>query len=212
MPKNFEDFSDEHAVQLLFEFEELDKYNPYMHHAKAIYIHTVHREELNQAIQHYFMAGPNYPIGELQKVNVWATLGWVCELGHPTEKDFPGLYKFAKQALEAYNDNYKQEIDYTQYVTDLKRLKLGKNVQRRLNKCFKCAAKDVHLKACSACKWALYCSGECQKLDWVDHKQLCKKITSKEAEVHTEKIEGSIVYYLAEEWQQQQQQQPAAKQ
>ena len=110
------------------------------------------------------------------------------------------MYKFAKQALESYNTSYQQNVDYAQYVLDLKKAKLGKNVQRRLNKCFKCSAKAVHLKTCSACKWALYCSGECQKLDWVDHKQMCNKIKNKEAEVVTERIEGTIVYYLAEDW------------
>lgn len=201
-PSDFEDFSDEVALKLLFEYEELDNFNPYLHHAKAMYIHRVHREELNHAIQFYFLAAPNYPVGSLLKANAWATLGWVCELGHPTEKDFPHLYKFAKQAIEEYNSQYNQSVKYSEYVDQMKKKRLGKKVTRRINKCFKCGKRDGHLKACSACKWAVYCSADCQKMDWVDHKAQCNKIKAKELEVHTESIEGSIIYYLAEEWKQ----------
>lgn len=33
---------------------------------------------------------------------------------------------------------------------------------------------SVPLKSCAKCHWASYCSRECQKADWKNHKQVCK--------------------------------------
>ncbi len=35
----------------------------------------------------------------------------------------------------------------------------------------------VVLLSCSRCKFALYCGGECQKLDWRDHRQFCQSVS-----------------------------------
>lgn len=37
----------------------------------------------------------------------------------------------------------------------------------------------VFMKNCSACKMRSYCSVECQKLDWPEHKKHCKKLALK---------------------------------
>lgn len=39
--------------------------------------------------------------------------------------------------------------------------------------CNFCKKKETKLSKCSRCKCTLYCSGECQKSDWITHKSLC---------------------------------------
>ncbi|TBU31065.1 hypothetical protein BD311DRAFT_717252 [Dichomitus squalens] len=48
------------------------------------------------------------------------------------------------------------------------------NPDKRLCQHSLCAAYGKH-KACGKCKYARYCSAECQKLDWPDHKHTCGK-------------------------------------
>lgn len=43
----------------------------------------------------------------------------------------------------------------------------------------KCAKTMEKAKKCSRCKIAIYCSKDCQKLDWKDHRLACKKIEKK---------------------------------
>lgn len=43
-------------------------------------------------------------------------------------------------------------------------------------KCQTCGTAKEQTFACSACKSTHYCSRECQKLDWKDHKLTCGKI------------------------------------
>jgi hypothetical protein len=40
--------------------------------------------------------------------------------------------------------------------------------------CAVCRKRVKHLKMCSLCKKAFYCSKECQRDDWAVHKQVCK--------------------------------------
>ncbi|KZW02026.1 hypothetical protein EXIGLDRAFT_510671 [Exidia glandulosa HHB12029] len=46
----------------------------------------------------------------------------------------------------------------------------------RLDKCNGCGLKDGPLDPCSTCAHALYCSKECRRNDWPQHKPLCRKI------------------------------------
>jgi hypothetical protein len=47
------------------------------------------------------------------------------------------------------------------------------NVATR-NECRTChATEPANMKSCDACKLARYCSVECQRLDWTDHKRFC---------------------------------------
>lgn len=53
-------------------------------------------------------------------------------------------------------------------------------VARRCKVCLKedDEENNVKLKVCTACYSVNYCSKECQKADWKDHKKLCKKVYS----------------------------------
>jgi hypothetical protein len=50
-------------------------------------------------------------------------------------------------------------------------------------KCFKCGAATTKtgtpLLKCNACKTARYCSSDCQKLDWRQHRPICKQVQGK---------------------------------
>lgn len=45
-----------------------------------------------------------------------------------------------------------------------------------LHQCNRCLKFLPNMKACNSCKHAHYCSVECQKADWPDHKTKCKQI------------------------------------
>jgi len=42
--------------------------------------------------------------------------------------------------------------------------------------CACCQNKSAKLKVCSGCRMVRYCSGECQKLDWANHRPFCKGV------------------------------------
>ena len=49
--------------------------------------------------------------------------------------------------------------------------------------------KDNHdLFSCSRCKTILYCSGECQKMDWKEHKNKCTEHSNLAQNIATNNI------------------------
>jgi MYND finger len=44
--------------------------------------------------------------------------------------------------------------------------------------CTRCEVQDKPLSKCSRCKVAVYCSYECQKEDWSNHKKHCKTLST----------------------------------
>ncbi|PRP85897.1 hypothetical protein PROFUN_06171 [Planoprotostelium fungivorum] len=48
--------------------------------------------------------------------------------------------------------------------------------------CHKCHKDEAHLKLCSGCKKVRYCSADCQKKDWNDHKPDCLRFQGKQKE------------------------------
>jgi len=42
--------------------------------------------------------------------------------------------------------------------------------------CTRCASEGAKMQLCGNCRVAKYCSRECQKLDWKDHKPRCKEL------------------------------------
>lgn len=61
--------------------------------------------------------------------------------------------------------------------TDATRALIERALERHaadLRFCTNCAKTEGKLMACTRCKAARYCSGECQKSDWGRHKKLCR--------------------------------------
>ena len=48
------------------------------------------------------------------------------------------------------------------------------NNQEKEKFCFTCSKVNIHLLKCGNCKSIYYCSKECQKSNWTDHKKICK--------------------------------------
>ena len=48
-------------------------------------------------------------------------------------------------------------------------------------KCLCCCKEEVEMFRCSSCHSGVYCSKECQKKGWSDHKDLCAVIRQLEA-------------------------------
>ena len=59
-------------------------------------------------------------------------------------------------------------------------LKSESSDERVCSHCFKVGKKNKELNACSGCRMAQYCSEECQKAAWPQHKKTCKR-TPKDA-------------------------------
>jgi hypothetical protein len=56
--------------------------------------------------------------------------------------------------------------------------KLVKTLVTSLNaKCAKCGLQNVKFKKCSGCIASRYCSVDCQRADWKEHKPICKSLS-----------------------------------
>ncbi|CAK66678.1 unnamed protein product (macronuclear) [Paramecium tetraurelia] len=54
------------------------------------------------------------------------------------------------------------------------------DIEQTQNSCQVCKKQDVELSRCSSCKQIYYCSIECQKKDWKEHKFICSEIQLKQ--------------------------------
>jgi len=70
-----------------------------------------------------------------------------------------------------------------------------KKSQDRVSECFHCKQSTNHniLKICGCCKYAHYCSRECQVADWPSHKATCKELCS----AHEKVKKGEGVRYCS---------------
>lgn len=66
------------------------------------------------------------------------------------------------------------------------------NITRACNTCGVLETHGLKLKACAGCASSMYCSRECQKLDWKSHKSMCQHVT-KDGRLMNSKIEKWLI-------------------
>ena len=76
--------------------------------------------------------------------------------------------KYRRRRLKHYGTKCNLTFNYVPNV-----VKSSKRDEDRF--CHACARIDVPLFRCIACKDVMYCSPECQRLDWTFHKKTCVK-------------------------------------
>ena len=71
-----------------------------------------------------------------------------------------------EEEVAAFGKRFESAVDFLQNA-----------VKRQNSVCSACGKGNLatKLQACSVCKLALYCSKECQKRDWKQHKPHCVK-------------------------------------
>ena len=60
--------------------------------------------------------------------------------------------------------------------------------------CSSCGRKSVKLKKCGACSKAWYCSQECQRSDWKEHKKVCKPLNEANPATSTEQDKSNSAF------------------
>ncbi|KAF9648126.1 hypothetical protein BDM02DRAFT_3097041, partial [Thelephora ganbajun] len=56
----------------------------------------------------------------------------------------------------------------------------GKKAALEGDECSKCGTRTASIKRCARCRSRLYCSPECQKVDWKEHKRSCQPFDKEE--------------------------------
>lgn len=83
----------------------------------------------------------------------------------------------SNQSVPPY-DTYKYVCMYIHYIQRMAFYEIPEDFTGTLDPkqpvCFVCMKNVVKIKPCSGCRKAFYCSAECQKNDWSEHKLTCK--------------------------------------
>lgn len=82
----------------------------------------------------------------------------------------------------------RQIMSFTNWTK--KREDMPREIKDGYKQCKKCNKMEQtlefqgSLQKCSRCRAAWYCSKECQRADWKDHKPFCKPVSKKESKIH----------------------------
>lgn len=68
----------------------------------------------------------------------------------------------------------KFSIDYLK--TSLMEAVIPFDIDMEFNACQTCKKKDIKLSRCASCGLVKYCSKECQRANWKEHKDICSNV------------------------------------
>jgi hypothetical protein len=114
-------------------------------------------------------------IGRIVRRNVTSTVLKTCKREELNEDILESLYSvFVDKVMDAVSilrENYKREM--REKIEECRKYDTPKKPKtKKVGVCITC--KSVATKRCSGCKRACYCSAECQRNDWLHHKEICE--------------------------------------
>ena len=137
--------------------------------------------------------GPASQIG----IDIFDTLGadvraqseWFspqCKIKTKERIDFILKYCYMYDMYFGYFDQGAEIVHILQnqtFVTIIGNMLMLKECNNR-----QCKKKDIRLKRCKICRSVYYCSRKCQKMDWLSHRCVCTKLTSRDYSITLNKI------------------------
>src|SRR6218665_1278061 len=84
------------------------------------------------------------------------------------------MKKCTKCKSAAYCSRECQRADWKRHKTECQTQELPSTLPL-MSRCNSCGVLGTEMKKCSQCKSACYCSPECQRRDWKNHKITCRR-------------------------------------
>jgi tetratricopeptide (TPR) repeat protein len=146
------------------EWFEINQYDPL--EAKTI-IYMIYQNKLG-ALYEYYHVVKNQNNSNLEQLKI-ELLDCVDKLS---------VYSIGEDQLKITLDKIKKEIENNEVNNEL----LLRPRDRTTIQCGECGKKDIYnaiqtpsFSSCGNCRSVVYCSRECQKKNWPDHKEFCKR-------------------------------------
>jgi hypothetical protein len=121
---------------------------------------------------------PTEEIGEtvmgIVRRNVTSTVLKTCKHKELNENILEALYGLfmdkVMETVEVLRENYMKERE--EIMEEFRENNKPKQKTKKVGVCITC--KSVARLRCGGCKRACYCSAECQRSDWLHHKEICE--------------------------------------
>lgn len=113
-------------------------------------------------------------IGRIVRRNVTSTVLKTCKHEEVNEDILEALYNLfvdkVMDTVQVLRENYKREM--REIIEEFRENNTPKPKTKKVGVCITC--KSVARSRCGGCKRACYCSAECQRSDWLHHKEICE--------------------------------------
>lgn len=76
----------------------------------------------------------------------------------------------------AHEEKHKKTQDCKRATRIIARLVKEQCIERFNYRCLRCEALANTMKICTGCHTAHYCNTDCQRADWLEHKQECSSL------------------------------------
>ena len=90
------------------------------------------------------------------------------------------LHRLKILFIRALNAKLHEDLVFTTELREVTvatmQAAMSSDMQHRLKHCFYCHKELIQRSRCSHCKFAGYCSDNCQKKDWCNHREVCERI------------------------------------